>query len=116
MPSFAQALDLRDDPQLIEEYRRSHHAVWPEVVAALRTIGITRMKIYLIGSRLFMYYEAREGFDPRRDFQAYAADPRTRAWDTWMRSFQRKLAEAGPEDWWVPMDEVFDLEKATSPA
>jgi L-rhamnose mutarotase len=116
VPSFAQALDLRDDPALIEEYRRHHRAVWPEVVESLRGIGITRMKIYLVGTRLFMYCEAREGFDPHRDFAAYAAHPRARAWDEWMRSFQRKLAEAGPADWWVPMDEVFDLEKATSPA
>lgn len=116
MPSFAQALDLRDDPQLIDEYRRHHRAVWPEVVAALRGIGITRMKIFLVGTRLFMYFEAREGFDPRRDFQGYAASPRARAWDEWMRSFQQRLAEAGPADWWTPMDEVFDLEKAAGPA
>lgn len=116
MPSFAQALDLRDDPQLIEEYRRHHRAVWPEVIAALRGIGIVRMRIYLVGTRLFMYYEARDGFDPRRDFQTYAANPKTREWDDWMRTFQRKLAEAGPDDWWTPMDEVFDLEKASSTA
>jgi len=110
VPSFAQALDLRDDPALIEEYRRHHRAVWPETIAALRGLGIRRMKIFLKGTRLFMYFEAPEGFDPRRDFSAYATDPRARAWDEWMRTFQRKLAEAGPDEWWTPMDEVFDLE------
>ncbi len=112
LKSFAQALDLQDDPELIEAYRRHHRAVWPEVLAALRSIGIERMKIWLVGSRLFMWFEAPDDFDPRRDFQTYTNDPRCRQWDEWMRFFQRKLAEAGPSDWWTPMELVFDLERA----
>ncbi|MFO0827827.1 MAG: L-rhamnose mutarotase [Phycisphaerales bacterium] len=112
MKSYAQALDLADDPRLIEEYRRHHRAVWPEVIAAMHSIGIQRMKIYLVGTRLFMYFEAPDDFDPSRDFQTYAEDPRCQQWDAWMRSYQRRLAEAGPSDWWTPMEEVFDLERA----
>ncbi len=112
MPVFAQALDLRDDPSLIEAYRRHHRAVWPEVLAALRAIGIRQMRIWLVGTRLFMTYEAPEGFDPSRDFQRYAQDPRCREWDEWMRTFQRRLAEAREGEWWTPMEQVFDLESA----
>ncbi|MDZ4828751.1 MAG: L-rhamnose mutarotase [Phycisphaerae bacterium] len=112
LKSFAQALDLANEPGLIEAYKRHHRAVWPEVLAALRAMGIARMKIFLVGSRLFMYFEAPDEFDPSRDFQKYAEDPRCRAWDTWMRTFQRRLAEAEPKDWWTPMEEVFDLERA----
>ena len=37
--------------------------------------------------------------------------PRAGEWDTFMRTFQQKVAEASPEDeWWSPMPEVFDLE------
>jgi len=37
--------------------------------------------------------------------------PRAGEWDTFMRTFQQKVAEAAPEDeWWSPMPEVFDLE------
>lgn len=115
MKSYAQALDLIDDPDLIREYRRHHTAVWPEVVRALRAIGITRLKIFLVGTRLFMYFEAPDGFDPRRDFQRYAADPRCAQWDAWMRAFQRPLTEASGESWWTPMEEVFDLESAQRP-
>jgi L-rhamnose mutarotase len=110
--TFAQAIDLADDPVRIAEYRRHHRAVWPEVVTALKAIGIRRLRIWLVGSRLFMTYEAPDEFDPRRDFQGYAADPRCRAWDDLMRTFQRKLPEAGTGDWWTPMEEVFDLERA----
>ncbi len=108
--SFAQALDLQDDPDLILAYREHHRFVWPEVIDALRAIGIRRMKIWVVGTRLFMWFEAPDDFNPRNDFQTYAANSRCRQWDDWMRTFQRKLAEAGPQDWWTPMDEVFDLE------
>jgi L-rhamnose mutarotase len=112
LPVFAQALDLRDDPSLIEAYRRHHRAVWPEVLDALRAIGVRHMRIWLVGTRLFMTYEAPEGFEPARDFQRYAENPRCREWDEWMQSFQRRLAEARDGEWWTPMELVFDLESA----
>lgn len=111
MKAYAQALDLKDDPQLIERYKEHHRRVWPEVVAGLRAIGISRMKIYLVGTRLFMYFEAPDDFDPARDFQTYTAAPRNAEWDQLMRTFQRRIPGA-PDDsaWWTPMDLVFDLE------
>ncbi|MHC5114244.1 MAG: L-rhamnose mutarotase [Planctomycetota bacterium] len=110
MKSYAQALDLKDDPELIEAYRQHHRHVWPEVIEALKTIGIVRMRIFLLGTRLFMYFEAPDDFDPARDFQNYTATNRAREWDDLMRTFQRKLPEAAPGDWWAPMEPVFDLD------
>jgi L-rhamnose mutarotase len=112
MKAFAQALDLKDDPALIAAYREHHRHVWPEVTAALRSIGITRMRLFLLGTRLFMYYEAPDGFVPERDYQSYAADARCQAWDTLMRGFQQRVPGARQGDWWAPMDLVFDLEAA----
>ena len=109
MRVFAQAIDLVDDPQRISEYEAHHRRVWPEVVAALRGIGITRMKIFRTGGRLFMFYEAPDGFDPARDYQAYTADPRCRAWDALMREYQKPVPGAPEGAWWTPMEEVFDL-------
>ena len=110
MKAFAQALDLVDDPALIAEYEAHHQLVWPDVVDGLRRLGIRRMKIFRTGTRLFMYYEAPDDFEPARDYQSYAADPRTQEWDRLMRRYQRKVPSAGPDDWWAPMREVFDLE------
>lgn len=110
MKPFAQALDLADDPALIAAYKEHHRAVWPEVVAALRAIGITRMRLFRHGTRLFMYYEAPDSFDPSRDYQAYAANARCAAWDALMRGFQRRVPGARPGEWWSPMELVFDLE------
>jgi L-rhamnose mutarotase len=112
MQAFAQALDLLDDPARIAEYDAHHRAVWPEVVAGLRRIGIRKMTIFRTGPRLFMYFEAPDDFDPATDYQAYTDDPRTRAWDELMRTYQRPIPTASPGTWWTPMEAVFDLETA----
>ena len=112
MKSFAQALDLKDDPALIAAYVEHHRSVYPAVVLALRGMGITKMKIFLLGTRLFMYVEAAESFDPSREYQGYAAEARCRAWDELMRGFQRRAPGAREGEWWASMVEVFDLGSA----
>ncbi|HLO40432.1 MAG TPA: L-rhamnose mutarotase [Phycisphaerales bacterium] len=116
MKCFAQVLDLKNDPARIAEYKDWHTRVWPEVTRGLRAIGIRNMKIFLVGTHLFMYYEAPDDFVPERDYQRYAQDPRVQEWDRMMRGFQERVPEAistGPTaPWWTPMECVFDLEKA----
>lgn len=109
MKRFAQALDLVDDAAMIAEYERHHRAVWPEVERALCDIGIESMRIYRTGTRLFMVCEARDGFDPARDFQRFAESPRGAEWDAMMRKFQRPVPGAPSESWWTPMTLVYDL-------
>ena len=109
MKCFAQALDLVDDPAMIGEYERHHRAVFPEVEAALLAIGIQKMHIFRLGTRLFMYAEARDDFDPARDYQAYAADPRCAAWDALMRRYQRPAPGANDGHWWASMRPVYSL-------
>ena len=69
------ALDLRDDPALIARYKKEHAQAWPAVLARLREIGVTEMKIFLLGRRMFMYCETRDGFDPAIDFARSTDDP-----------------------------------------
>ncbi|MEX0761143.1 MAG: L-rhamnose mutarotase [Dehalococcoidia bacterium] len=112
MKSFAQALDLKNDPETIELYKKYHREVWPEVLEALQGRGIERMEIFLLGNHLFMYCIVPDDFDPRRDFEAYtqSSSPRPKEWNDLMSTFQQKVAEAGPDDWWTPMERVFDTE------
>ena len=110
MPTFAQCLDLVDDPARIAEYRRLHERIWPEVAAGLRELGLRNMRIWISGTRLFMTYDAPEGFDPARDYQSYAAQPRVQEWDALMRTFQRSVPAARPGKWWSAMECVFDLD------
>ena len=109
MQSFGRTLLLVDDPALIERYREHHRAVWPEVTARLREVGITQMRIYLLGRRLFMYMEAADGFDPATDFARINDDTRSQEWDQLMRTMQERVPEAADGEWWAAMEQVFDL-------
>ena len=109
MQSYGLTLLLKDDPEVIERYKRYHRDAWPEVITRLREIGITQMKIYLTGRRLFMYMEASDGFDPARDFPKLGDVPRYREWDKLMSSMQERVPEAGEGEWWAVMEQVFDL-------
>ncbi len=109
MKSFAQTLDLIDDPAMIAAYKDYHKAVWPQVTAALKDIGITKMKIFLQGNHLFLYYEAPDDFVPERDYQKYAANAKAKAWDLLMRGFQKRVPGAKVGEWWEPMELVFSL-------
>ena len=109
MQTYGMTLMLRDDAEIVESYRRYHRDAWPEVIDRLRGIGITEMKIYLLGRRLFMYMEAVDGFAPDRDFPKLAEDARYREWDELMSGLQEPAPEAKPGEWWAPMEEVFDL-------
>lgn len=114
--SFAQTLDLVDDPARIAEYVAYHERVWPEVLDGLRSIGISDMRIFLAGNRLFMTYTAPDDFDPTRDYQTYSQDPRVAEWDALMRTYQQRVPFAetldDPGEWWTPMRTIFDLSSA----
>ena len=111
MKSFAQTLDLRDDPDTIALYRRYHQDVWPDVIAGLRSIGILKMKIFLAGTRMFMYMETNDDFDLEADFQRYTdSSPRAQEWDELMRQFQVQAPGARDGEWWTGMEEVFDID------
>ena len=110
LKTFAQALDLVDDPAAINSYEEYHRAVWPEVLEALRGIGIERMEIFRVGTRMFMYFSAPDGFDPEKDFQTYTASARCQEWDELMRQYQARIPNATEGEWWTPMPCVFDTE------
>lgn len=110
MPSYGLTLNLRDDADVIERYKRHHRQVWPLVVDSLCRVGITEMKIFLHGRRLFMYMAAKDGFDPARDLPALMDDPGYAAWEELMRTMQEQLPGAGHDEWWAGMELVYDLD------
>jgi L-rhamnose mutarotase len=110
MKSLAMTLNLQDRAASIDRYKDYHRAVWPEVIEGLQLIGISKMKIFLIGRRLFMYFEAPDDFEIGRDFPRYMASRRVKEWDDTMRTFQEPVPEAAEGEWWAEMEEVFDLD------
>ena len=51
---IVQTLELRDDPELIKLYRAAHRPenIWPEIPPGIRSVGITRMDIFIDVPRL----------------------------------------------------------------
>lgn len=111
MQHFGLTIDLADDPELIAKYKAHHADPWPEPLQGLGAVGITDMKIFLLGRRMFMYMTATDEFDPDRDFPRYVEqNPKAAEWDQLMRTFQRKVPEAQEGEWWANMEMVFDLQ------
>ena len=114
MRLYVKTLDLADDPEAIAAYERFHREVWPEVVAALRAIGVASLRIFRRGTRLVMLVEFPDDLDPDAAFARYANLPRTAEWEAQMRRFQRQLADAAPGAWWCAMEEIFRLPDSPS--
>lgn len=110
MRAFAMTLNLKDDPDSIARYKEYHRNVWPDVSSGLRSVGIEKMKIFLLGTRLFMYLEAADDFDLTSDFAKYQNSEKAAEWDALMRDFQERVPEAEDDEWWAGMEEVFDID------
>jgi L-rhamnose mutarotase len=108
------ALDLQDDPALIDEYERWHQAdrVWPDILRSLRAAGIEEAEIFRTGNRLVLVMDVSPGFDPAAKAAADAADSRVQAWETLMWNYQKALPWARPGEKWVPMRRIFSLTDA----
>jgi L-rhamnose mutarotase len=106
---YCLTLDLKDDPELIAEYRRHHERVWPEITQSIRNAGIEDMEIYLLGTRLFMIMEVNERFSFDAKAEADRANLKVQEWERLMWRFQKPLPEAKPGEKWMLMERVFKL-------
>lgn len=108
---YALALDLKDDPQLIAEYKRYHRKIWPEITASLKASGIEDAEIYLLGTRLFMILEVNDSFSFEAKARADQQNAKVREWEELMWKFQRALPQAKAGEKWLLMEKIFELEK-----
>jgi len=97
---------LKVQPGKLEEYKRLHAAVWPEVLRMIRACHIRNYSIYHRGGYLFSYFEYH-GPDFAADMAAMAADPTTQKWWEHCKPCQQPLATRAPGEWWATMEEVF---------
>jgi L-rhamnose mutarotase len=108
---YCLTLDLKNDPQLIAEYKRYHEKIWPEITSSIKDAGIEDMEIYLLGTRMFMVMDINEKFSFDAKARADRENPKVRAWEELMWKFQEPLREAKPGEKWLLMERVFKLEK-----
>ena len=105
-------LNLKDEPGVVESYTRHHTRLWPEVRSSLIDAGIEQMDIYLLGRRLVMVVEVRDGVDYRTAFAAHASSSeRVAEWERLMQSLQESLPDARTGEWWAAMEPVFHLDR-----
>jgi L-rhamnose mutarotase len=67
-PRRHRLLRYRLRPDGIEEYRRLHRAIWPELLDAYRVAGITQIGCFMHGTELMVYQEVNpEIYDREKD-------------------------------------------------
>ena len=106
---FYLGLDLKDDPQLIAEYKTYHQKVWPEIIKSIKDSGIIVLDIYCTGNRMFMIIEADENFSFERKSAMDKANSKVQEWEELMWKFQQAIPWAKPGEKWVLMEKIFKL-------
>ena len=91
---YCQMLDLKNDPQLIAEYKKRHSPeyYWKEIGEGIRAVGID--------------------FEWKTAFQKLATLPRQEEWERYMSVFQDVDADASSDEKWQLMEQMFSLTKA----
>ena len=96
-------------PEKIEQYKKYHAAVWPEVLAMITRCNIRNYSIFLKDNQLFAYYEY-VGKDYKADMEKMARDRKTQEWWAIMKPMQKPIATRKAGEWWAEMEEVFHLD------
>ncbi len=97
---------IRLKPGVLEEYKRFHRAVWPDVLRTITECNIRNYSIYYLDGILFAYFEYH-GSDYAADMAKMAADPATQRWWTIMMPMQEPWANRAEGEWWTRMEQVF---------
>lgn len=108
---YVQMMDLRDNPELIEKYRRAHsrEESWKEILDGIRSVGILEMEIYIFGNHLVMIVDAPLEFQWDEAMQRLATLPRQQEWEQYVAQFQQCDATATSDEKWHMADRMFHL-------
>jgi L-rhamnose mutarotase len=107
MKTYAYALDLKDQDEVIRQYVEFHKHVPAEVIEAGKKLGIISDTIYLIGNRLFRITLATDDYDPDSCGDYAEMSPVSKEWDEKMRTFQKPIDAGKPGEWWARMKQVY---------
>lgn len=108
---YCRTLELRDNPELIKEYRRRHQQgnVWQEIIDGIKQVGILEMEIFLLGTRLVMIVEAPAELDLDAAMERLSTLPRQAEWERYMSELQNAAADATSDEKWQIMERIFYL-------
>ncbi len=108
---YCQVLDLKDDPNLINEYEYWHSPehIWPEIPRGICEVGILSMEIYRWRNRLVMIVETPLDFDWERAFSRLAGLERQPEWEAFVAKYQLAGENASSAEKWQLMKRIFTL-------
>lgn len=109
MKTFCLALDLLNEPAMIEQYEQHHKKIWPEITTSIKNSGIDDMKIYRVEDRLVMIIQTDETFSFENKAISDESDPRVIEWETLMCNYQKTIPGSKPGEKWRQMKLIFDL-------
>ena len=100
------AFKLKLKPGCLDEYRRRHDEIWPELAALIRSSGISDFRIWHDPETDILFCSQLRVDDARAD--GMRGDPVSRRWQTEMTEFLVAGPDGLPMRW--PLNEVFHLE------
>ena len=103
------ALDLKDDPTLIQQYIEHHKKVWPEIIVSIKDSGIVDMEIYQVANRLFMIMEVNANFSMKAKGQRDKHNIKVQEWEKLVDTYQQTLPDTPNGEKWVLMNRIFKL-------
>lgn len=99
---------LQVRPELLDEYRERHRAVWPDMLRALRDTGWRNYSIFARADGLLVGYVEADDLDAAQ--QAMARTEVNERWQTDMSKYFVGLSGRGPDESFVLLEEIFHLE------
>ena len=115
MARYCFTLQVR--PELLDEYREQHRAVWPDMLAALRDSGWRNYSIFARPDGLIVGYV--ESDDLAEAQRAMAQTDVNARWQAAMSRYFVGLDGRGPDESFVLLDEIFNIDnqlaKGTQP-
>ena len=112
MKRYGWIIGLRKDK--LDEYKKLHAAVWPEVLDMIKQCHMQNYSIYLRklpdGKHYLFTYLEYVGKDFEADMAKMAADATTQKWWAVCKPCQQPLPDINEGEWWTDMEEVFHLD------
>jgi len=107
MKRYGQIIKVKSEK--LEEYKRLHEAVWPDVLKMIKDCNIRNYSIFQKEGYLFAYFEyIGDNFDA--DMAKMAADPITQKWWDLCKPCQEPVETRAEGEWWATMEDVFHID------
>jgi L-rhamnose mutarotase len=99
---------LKVKPEMIEEYKRRHKAVWPEMLDALRQTGWHNYSIFMHNDGTLFFYVETPNFQAALD--GMARREVNARWQDYMKDLFEATGGKHADQSFIMLEEVFHLD------